>query len=89
MAERYPFLGTGSRFYSQYLDTSSDDGPRPLEAEPGGVYAIAAAPGYDNGKGGSRLPVPPADGLWGDPDSQPETSEGKPAARTTKKGAGN
>lgn len=88
MAERYQFTGTEPRFYTQYLDVTSDDGPRPLEAVPGGVYAIEAGPGYDNSKGASRLPVPPGDGLWAEP-AAAETSEGKPATRATKKGASN
>lgn len=87
MAERYPFTGTGSRFYSQYLDVTGDDGPRPLEADPGGVYAILPGPGYEDSKGVSRLPVPPADGLWGPAVGDPDDT--KAAARPSKKGVSN
>jgi len=61
---RYPYLGPDARLYTQYLDVT--DAPRPLEAELGRSYAMTPVPGWDDGKGGSLLPVPPGDGRWGD-----------------------
>lgn len=72
---RYSYRGHEARFYPQYIDTTGG-GWRPLEAEPGGAYAIEPAAGYPDGKGGSLLPVPPADGRWAQV-NQPRTLPAK------------
>lgn len=82
-APLYPYLGTEVRFYSQYLDVTESQ--QPLTAEPGGSYAILPAPGYDvtdkSGNVTSNLPVPPADGRWGDPEKvKPNTVEATDSA---------
>ena len=53
---KFPFLGYDTRLYTQYIDNEADS-------------TLIALPGesYDMRPAGSRdLPVPPADGLWGD-----------------------
>jgi hypothetical protein len=60
----YPYLGAQALLYSQYLDVTA--GQCPLEAVPGGAYAMIPAPGYEDAKGASLLEVPPADGRWGE-----------------------
>lgn len=89
-AVKYPYTGTEPRLYSQYLDIT--EGQCPLEAEPGGSYAIAPAPGYEitgkDGKPQCTLAIPPADGRWGPP--RPEANQAKavaPAEQVSPKGA--
>jgi hypothetical protein len=68
----YPFLGVTSRVYPQFIDNDADS-------------TLIAAPGlsYDMRPAGSRdLPVPPADGLWGDAEdpAPPAGEDPAPAA---------
>jgi len=77
---RYPYLGSDARHYPQYLQLDAEypaeggkgpkvTGPRPLNADPGGVYEIGPAPGYvtveKDGTWTSLLAIPPGDGRWG------------------------
>lgn len=51
----YQFLGSGTLVYTQYTDNG-----RTLVAEPGGLYDPQPA------AGAGEMPVPPADGQWGE-----------------------
>ena len=65
----YQFLGTSTRVYPQYRDTSTWV---TLIAEPGGSYDMAPAMGAGN------VDVPPSDGLWAAP--APKNQRRKTAA---------
>lgn len=62
-ATRYAYLGNDERSYPQYLDVTA--APKPLEAVPGGFYAVGVVPGWTGPDGVPLLPVPPGDGRWG------------------------
>jgi hypothetical protein len=82
---QFPFLGTSTRIYTQYLDVVAG---RTLTAEPGGSYEIAVTPMYEaaDAKTGAltaSIPVPPADGAWGPAET---AGDDKPAAAKAGKG---
>jgi hypothetical protein len=77
----YVYLGAARATYPQYLAVSAS-GDTTLTADPGEAYDIRPAPGYEDKKGASVLPVPPGDGLWAEAPAEAKTP---PAAK--RKGA--
>jgi hypothetical protein len=66
------YLGAARAIYPQYLAVSKD-GDVTLTADPGEAYDMRPAPGYEDSKGVSALPVPPGDGLWAEAPAEAKT----------------
>jgi hypothetical protein len=80
----YPYTGDTPLTYTQYLAWDGEN-LATLFAEPGGSYDVRVAPGWD-------LPVPPADGRWGEPEDSDDggssPADKAPAAKATAKRKG-